>query len=380
MNRKFWNLFRATFFVFLFGFATCLGAATAEPAAVPADRFPPADGPYVAVYRWGAANPHGGAKANEAFARWLHRPVVWAEDFEPTERWDNIEGGGWQLGEWSAWKKAAPGRRLILSVPLLPGPWDRRGPASGQAVDQRVSLVAGAQGDYSKHYETLARQLVRYNLADSILRLGWEFNGGWYTWRGSDDPKAWAGYWRQVVKTMRAVPGAEKLKFCWNPALGWQQFQADKAWPGDDYVDFVGLDVYDESWAKDTYPWPAGTSAAEIESRRRKVWKDVSLDGSYGLRFWQRFALKHDKPFAIPEWGLSHRGDKEDHGGLDDLYFLGQMHRFIADPGNHVYFHCYFDVQAGDGHHQLSPGISGDEASDFPNAAARFRELYSAHR
>ena len=39
---------------------------------------------------------------------------------------------------------------------------------------------------------------------------------------------------------------------------------ADKAWPGDEFVDYVGLDMYDESWAKDTYTWPAAASAEEI--------------------------------------------------------------------------------------------------------------------
>ena len=139
--------------------------------------------PYLAAYRWGAANKNGGAAANEAFARWLNRPVVWAEDFEPTERWDSLEGGDWQLGEWSRWKKAVAGRRLILSVPLLPGSWDRSGPRQGESVGKPVSLAAGARGDYNTRFKKLAVNLVHYRLADSVLRLGWEFNGGWYTWR-----------------------------------------------------------------------------------------------------------------------------------------------------------------------------------------------------
>ncbi|MDQ3814538.1 MAG: beta-mannanase [Armatimonadota bacterium] len=349
--------------------------AAAETKATEATDFPATGAPYIAAYRWGAANKNGGAKANEAFATWLNRPVVWAEDFEPIERWDNnIEGGSWQLGEWSAWKKAVPGRRLILSVPLLPGGWDRSGPKSGEGAGQKVSLEAGAKGEYNEHFKDLAQNLVQYNLADSILRLGWEFNGGWYTWRASDNPKAWAEYWQQIVKAMRAVPGAEKLKFCWNPALGWLQFPADQAWPGDEYVDFVGLDVYDDSWQSNTYPWPADATPEDIEARRHKVWNDVLLNGQHGLMVYKNFAAKHNKPFSIPEWGVSKRQDT--HGGLDNPYFIEQMHKFITDPANNVYFHCYFDVQAGDGHHQLSPGLSGTEATEFPLSAAKFKELF----
>ena len=56
------------------------------------------------------------------------------------------------------------------------------------------------------------------------------------------------------------------------------------------------------------------------------------------------------------------------------------MHAFITDPANHVAFHCYFDINATEQGHQLSPGIpnSGQkEGTQFPLSAARFRELFS---
>lgn len=328
-------------------------------------------GPHLGVYRWSIGET-GGPIGNAAFATWLGRSAVWGEDFMPIEGWENqMEGGGWQLGPWSDWKHAKPGRRFILSVPLLPGPWDRSGV---KGTNTPVSLEAGAHGDYNVHFQKLAQNLVSRGLGDSILRLGWELNGGWYTWRAKDSPEAFAGYWRQIVTTMRAVPGAEKLTFDFNPAMGYQQFPADLAWPGDAYVDYVGLDVYDNSWASDTYPLPSDATAAEKEARQKKVWQDVVLHGDHGLAFWSDFAAKHHKPFSIPEWGVSNREDK--HGGLDNPYFVEQMHKFITDPANNVYFDVYFDVQAGDGHHQLSPGVKENEVTEFPLSAARFRTLF----
>ncbi|MEY3896286.1 MAG: hypothetical protein RLZZ214_1806, partial [Verrucomicrobiota bacterium] len=187
-------------------FANAQNAPTSSPP--PAVARPT---PAIAVYRWGAANKSGGAAANEAYAQWLNQPVVWAEDFTPTERWDGIEGGNWQLGEWSKWKKAVPGRRLILSVVILPGGWDRGGPKGKDGKSVPVSHAAGARGEYNEHFKILANNLIKYGLEDSILRLAWEFNGGWYTSRASDDVKGFIGYWQQIVTTMRAVPGAEKL-------------------------------------------------------------------------------------------------------------------------------------------------------------------------
>ncbi len=337
----------------------------------------PALEPNIAVYRWAAANRRGGPAGNEAFAKWLHRPLVWGEDFTPTEHWSgHIEGGDWQLKPWSEWKKAVPGRRLIYGIPLLPGPWDRSGEKLPDGRKAPVSLHAGARGDYNEHFKRLAENLVKYDLADSILRLGWEFNGGWYTWRAQESPESYAAYWQQIVKTMRAVPGAESLRFCWNPAQGYQGFPAEKAWPGDDCVDIVGLDLYDEAWTAKTYPIPENATAEVAGALRKKVWEQVLLNGDHGLAFWAKFAAKHGKPFAIPEWGVNRREDK--HSGGDNAYFIEQMHAFIIDPANSVLFHCYFDVQAGDGHHQLSPGLNGDEKTEFPAATVRFRQLFSA--
>lgn len=101
------------------------------------------------------------------------------------------------------------------------------------------------------------------------------------------------------------------------------------------------------------------------------------LRGNHGLEFWSRFAREHRKPLAIPEWGLNNRLDQgKQRGGLDNVYFVVQMHGFLTDPANNVAFHCYFDVQAPDGHHQLSPGPGGNEKTEFPRAAAKFRELF----
>jgi hypothetical protein len=336
----------------------------------------PQPGPQAAVYRW--ANQ---ATNVDAFESWLGGPLVWAEDFVGNETWNNVAWPVWWLEGWSKWQAQKAGRRLILSIPLLPGPWDGSGPKQGDGHGEPVSLEAGAAGQYNPRFKTLAENLVKHRLADTILRLGWEFNGGWYTWRAKDHAPAFAAYWRQIVKTMRAVPGTEKLQFCWNPTLGYQQFPSEKAWPGDAFVNYVGVDVYDESWQKDTYPWPPGAPAAEIEARRRKVWDDQLLQGDHGLAFWSQFAREHHKLLAIPEWGLNNRLDNQtQRGGLDNVYFIEQMHRFISDPTNNVGFQCYFDVQAPDGHHQVSPGASGKEATEFPLAAARFRELFGGRQ
>src|SRR5687768_9095488 len=73
--------------------------------------------PAIAAYRW----PNGTDNL-DAFAGWLGRETVWGEDFIGSESWDNVEWPTWWLDHWGKWVTAKPGRRLILGVPLLPGP------------------------------------------------------------------------------------------------------------------------------------------------------------------------------------------------------------------------------------------------------------------
>lgn len=357
-------------FLCLAYFLPRLAAAQEAPQSIPANDNKTA--PFFAVYRWDIS----GLKKGEydAYLKWINRSAVWPQSFQPQETWDNVRGGRWQLEAWGQWIAQHPGARLVYGVTILPGPWDRSGPKSGIDAGIPVSLREGAKGTYNHHFKILAENLVKHGLGGSILRPGWEFNGGWFTWRVANqaDAEAFAEYWRQIVTTIRAVPGAEKLHFCWNPNIGWLSHPADKAWPGDEYVDSIGLDYYDDGYIPDSYPWPEGTSDVEIEIRRRKVW-DHFYKGSQGLLWWREFAQEHNKPLAIPEWGVNQKPDG--HGGLDNVYYVEKMHAFIADPNNNVFFHTYFDVQAPDGGHQLSPG-TGNHQTLFPKAAKRFRELF----
>lgn len=335
----------------------------------PGDNLKP---PFLSVYRWDISGLQRGE--HDAFCRWLNRSAVWPESHQPKETWEHVEGGDWQLGPWSAWVHQHPGARLVLSVSILPGPWDGSGPKRGAGADVPVSLEEGAKGTYNAHFKRLAENLVRHGLGDAVLRPAWEFNGGWMTWRVTNQrqAEAFADYWRQIVTAMRAVPGCDRLHFCWNPNIGWLAYPADRSWPGDDVVDSIGLDYYDDGYLKDTYPWPDGTDDAEIQARRQKVW-DYYLTSDYGLLWWRRFAAAHKKPLAFPEWGVNQKPDG--HGGLDNVFYVEQMHAFITSPDNDVLFHCYFDVQAPDGGHQLSPGAT-NEVTRFPKSAARFKELF----
>ena len=94
--------------------------------------------------------------------------------------------------------------------------------------------------------------MVAAGQGSSIVRLGWEFNGIWFPWGAAGHAGQFVAYWRQIVTTMRAVPGLD-FTFEWNPSrgdLGAGNLAA--FYPGNKYVDYVGLDVFDVEWQ--SYP------------------------------------------------------------------------------------------------------------------------------
>lgn len=301
----------------------------------------------------------------DEYAAWLNRNVMWGHGSQGWQSWEAIANAPWLFRPWSAWVNAVPGRRFVLSLPMLP----KEGPDT---------LAEGATGKYNKYFASLAKNLVQYRLDNSILRLGWEFDGNWYHWKvmTEEDARNFAASWRQIVKTMRSVPGAGKLTFCWNGAGESKKFPLEAAYPGDEYVDFVGRDIYDKTWVKGIYPYPPNATDDQRLECQKKAW-EVLLGGKDGLRAWCDFAKAHKKPFMIPEWGLwrtkgQNPVDGQDgHGGLDNPYFIQQMYDFIHDPANNVYEAAYWDSREA----KVVP--NGGKVSQYPKSAELFHTLFS---
>jgi hypothetical protein len=279
----------------------------------------------------GAANVRG----VEQFAGWLRLDLDRALDYIDGSTWSTIESPNWSTSGWNG-----SGYQVDFGVPMIP--------ASGG------SLVTGASGAYNSHFVELGRTLVANGQANAIIRPGWEFNVSWFRWFAGSTPRAYAAYFRQIVTSMRSVPG-QHFEFEWNPAIGTSQVPLGKAYPGDQYVDHIGLDVYDQSW---------------IPKWRNPVarWKNF-MGQRFGLRWHRDFAARHGKPMTYPEWGLITRSDG--HGGGDNPYFISQMHEWIRT--NNVASHYYFEFDSDGNRYELMNG-------QFPRSAARFRQLFGALR
>ena len=167
-----------------------------------------------------------------------------------------------------------------------------------------------------------------------MLRLGWEFTGNWYPWQvtNATDAANFAAYFRNIVTSMRSVPG-QSFKFVWNPNAGnsfGNTYTPEQAYPGSAYVDYVGIDVYDQGWSSPATP--------------QNAWAN-QLSQSWGLNWLSSFAAEVGRPIVFPEWGVEIRSDG--HGMGDDPYFINQFAAWIVQ--HNVAWTAYFEYDTADG-------------------------------
>ena len=180
------------------------------------------------------------------------------------------------------------------------------------------ALVAAAAGADNQQFYRLGELLVRDGLSDTIINLSREMNGWWYAWSEwhapSSELDAFILAWRQVVTTMRSVPG-EHFKFLWT--IYPEGATVTECWPGSAYVDYVGTDIFDWHGSPDgTYPH---TASGALDWALH--WQQTLTANPGGLDWTARFSELTGKPIIIPEWGL----DFHTFGGHDDTYFLTRM-------------------------------------------------------
>jgi hypothetical protein len=262
----------------------------------------------------GAANPSGLA----AFDAATGSSSQIASDYLPSNSgWSGMDGAGGTLS-WLTRAWAGSGYTLSLGVPIIPT--NSSGAAEG-------SLATGATGAYNGYFVTLAQTLVAAGESNAFLRLGWEFDYvGGYPWTVANGAEAasYSAYFDQIVTAMRSVPG-ENFSFVWNPDAGAfieSGYDVALSYPGNAYVNVIGIDAYDESWAS---PHTASTA-----------WAVTTLPALSAAR---AFAAAEGKPLAVCEWGVAFAGQ----GLGDDPLYVNNMAAWMHNSANDVLYESYFN-------------------------------------
>jgi hypothetical protein len=113
-------------------------------------------------------------------------------------------------------------------------------------VEMPISTLVS--GRFDRQIREDARIAAAYD-GPILLRFAQEMNGAWFPHR-SAEPEQFVASWIRYVKIFRAE-GADNVSFVWTPSVegvvGARPMEP--YFPGDEYVDYVGLDGYD--WGGD---------------------------------------------------------------------------------------------------------------------------------
>jgi hypothetical protein len=260
----------------------------------------------------------------QQYETWLGRRTDGILGYTGNASWMDFDGSvGWAANLWSAID-----RPVFWSVPLIP---------------TGATLEAAAAGDYDDHYRKAAQTLAAFRPGDGKLhiRTGWEFNGNWFPWTAQGGKAAnFAGAFQRFVTAFRSV--SDRFVFEWNVNLGDSGMNPEDAYPGDGYVDVVGMDFY----------WNLQYDPADP----KQAW-DQKVSEKYGLQWHQDFAKSHGKPTSYSEWGVQ---------SDDAAYYIQQAEAWFVS--HQVVFHEYWNSNA-DFAGKLSDG-------QYPNAGAAYKKVF----
>jgi hypothetical protein len=127
-------------------------------------------------------------------------------------------------------------------------------------------------------------------------------------------------------------------------------------YPGDDYVDIIGIDNYDH--------FPASATKADF---------DRVAAAPEGLDWLLAFAKKRGKLFSVGEWGVV----SNPNGGGDNAAFIRWMHAWFATHAVDLAYEAYFS-SCENSTVQSSLFRTGPGCVPNPAGADAYREIFGS--
>jgi Ca2+-binding RTX toxin-like protein len=211
----------------------------------------------------------------QQFENWLGSEVDAVHGVVGFANWkDYTSSASWMTN--TLWKGI--NEKVLWSVPIM-------------VNDGVASLATAATGAYNTYYRTVAQTLLASRGGDNdpiYVRTGWEANADWFPWSAIGKEASFIGAFRQMVETFRDI--SPRFKFEWNINYSEGGMDPAKMYPGDAYVDVVGMDFYWTPEYQGSDPVKAFNAIANAK---------------YGLQWLENFADAHGKPTAYSEWGIN---------------------------------------------------------------------------
>ncbi len=132
-----------------------------------------------------------------------------------------------------------------------------------EPFSQSVASIAGGASD---GYITTFAKAVHAFGSPVAISFGHEMNGNWYPWGTTGTtPAEFVAAW-QHIHDLFAAAGATNVIWIWNPNIvnPMPDVQLSTYWPGNAYVDWVGLTGYFPTTGPDTFAGIYGPTITEV--------------------------------------------------------------------------------------------------------------------
>ncbi|GAB79295.1 hypothetical protein SAMN05421595_2604 [Austwickia chelonae] len=223
--------------------------------------------------------------------------------------------------------------------------------------DNSVTFDSIIKGDQDEVWRLNARALKENGRGNALVNIGWEANGDWYKWSATylNAPK-FRDAWNRIAMVMKQETPGLKFGFiigCGRAMTGQlnRMDSLERLYPGNERVDVVGCNDYD--W------W-------HIKGRNEREWKKrINPPLAAGLADVAAFARKHQKGFAVSEWGLS-ATDK--HGSGDNPFYIRKMFEFFEQNKDVLVMENYFMEAEGNVTNSLH------NPAQMPKSAEAYKE------
>ena len=172
------------------------------------------------------------------------------------------------------------------------------------------AILSGSMDSYIKDF---AKELKQIN-KPVFLRFAHEMNGSWYPWSASKigAPKYIAVY--RYIRNVFDELNADNVK--WIFSINWEDVPKEnsymKCYPGNDYVDFIGVDGY--NWGN-SKSWSRWMSFKEIFEKR-----------------YQEIVVHFNKPIIISEFSTTGSGGNKSawiREAMSSIKKMGKIKAFI---------------------------------------------------
>jgi mannan endo-1,4-beta-mannosidase len=214
------------------------------------------------------------------------------------------------------------------------------------------------RGAYDDDFRTMAQQVKARAPTVFIIRLFWEFNytgAEWNDTKYGGNAQPFIDAWRRVVGIFRAQH-VQNVLWDWNPVRVASSLSQDPApyYPGNDYVDIIGLDAY-----------PRNTQASCYQ---------LATTGDNGNDWYAEYSKSsYGKPLMFGEIGVQAE-DAYPPPRVDRPTWWHECLRSLQEKLTEIRAFTYFDSQAAPDKpdwHTDAPGKLPNDSADDAFAAYR---------